>query len=284
MIVDTEHEPGFSHVQDTVGASAPCGCEELCSGNEDMRIQQSRIRRAIVAAAAGVLAVPALWAVAPPTAQAAVNCVVSAGVTQTATVVTGSPGNDTIDCGGTNPAKTVNGNSGNDTITGSDLDDTIDGGDGNDTITGGTGNDTLTGGLGIDTISGSAGTDTLVGPSADGSQDSLDGGLGVDTCQGPAPDPDIHASCENTGVPPVTGPGSGMANATALCIATGGVLSLTLNPVGYVCLFNILNPTNRRAQEAHGICTGAGGTFVNLLPLSYACLLPATPQAIRLTS
>jgi hypothetical protein len=242
-----------------------------------MRFQRKQIRRGIVVTMAATLAVPVLWAVAPLTAQAAVNCVVGPGVTQTDTVVTGSPGNDTIDCGGTNPAKTINGNGGNDTITGTDFDDTINGGDGNDTITGGTGADTLTGGLGIDTISGSAGNDTLIGASNDGSQDTLNGGDGIDTCQGPAPDPDIHASCENTSTPPVTGPGSGTANATELCTATGGVLSLTVNPVGYVCVFNILRPRDRRVTEARSICTGAGGTFVNLLPLSYACLLPTTP-------
>ncbi|MDX3187729.1 calcium-binding protein [Streptomyces sp. MN03-5084-2B] len=236
-----------------------------------MRIRHARFRRGFVAA---VIAVPAVWMIAPPAADAAVNCVVGPGVTQTDTTVTGSPGNDTIDCGGTNPGKTVNGNGGNDTITGSDFDDTINGGDGNDTLTGGTGNDTLTGGLGIDTISGGAGDDTLIGASNDGSQDSLDGGLGTDTCQGPAPDPDIHASCENTSTPPTTGPGSGTANATQLCAATGGVLSLTVTPVGYVCLFNPLSPADRRVTEARRICTGAGGTFVSLLPLSYACLLP----------
>ncbi|GAB2958444.1 calcium-binding protein [Saccharothrix stipae] len=242
-----------------------------------MRIHQSRIHRRIVATLAGVLVIPAWWAVTSPAAHAAVDCVVSAGVTQTDTVVTGTPGNDTIDCGGTNPAKTINGNAGNDTITGSDFDDTINGGDGNDTLTGGTGADTLQGGLGIDTISGSAGNDTLVGAANDGSQDSLDGGLGTDTCQGPAPDPDIHASCENTSTPPGSGPGSGLGNATALCIATGGVLSVTVNPVGYVCVFDPLNPANRRVPEARRICTGAGGTFVSLLPLSYSCLLPTTP-------
>ena len=246
-----------------------------------MRIHRSQIRRGIVATLAGVIAVPVLWAVAPLTANAAINCVVSAGVLQTGTVVTGTPGNDTIDCGGTDPAKTINGLGGNDTITGSAYDDTVDSGDGNDTITGGTGADTLSGGLGIDTISGSAGNDTLIGASSDGSQDSLDGGDGIDTCQGPAPDPDIHASCESTSIPPVTGPGSGLGNATALCYATGGVLSLTVNPVGYICVFNPLSPTNRRVQEATRICTGASGTFVNLLPLSYACLLPTTPQATR---
>lgn len=239
-----------------------------------MTIRQSPVRRGVVATLAGVLAVPFLWAVLPLTAHAAVNCVVGAGVTQTDTVVTGSPGNDTIDCGGTNPAKTINGNGGNDTITGSDFDDTVNGGDGNDTLTGGTGADTLNGGLGIDTISGSAGNDTLTGASNDGSQDSLDGGLGTDTCQGPAPDPDIHAGCENTSTPPGTGPGSGTGNATELCIATGGVLSLTVNPVGYVCVFNLLKPGNRRVHEAGAICTGAGGIFVNLLPVTYSCLLP----------
>ena len=126
-----------------------------------MKIQQSQIRRGIVATLAGALAVPVLWAVAPLTAQAAVNCVVSAGVIQTSTVVTGTPGNDTIDCGGTDPAKTIIGNGGNDTSTGSPLDDTIDGGDGNDTITGGPGDDMIEGGNGNDTLTGSAGNDVV---------------------------------------------------------------------------------------------------------------------------
>jgi hypothetical protein len=206
-------------------------------------------------------------------AQAAVNCVVGPGVTQTDTTVTGSPGNDTIDCGGTNPAKTINGNAGNDTITGSDFNDTINGGDGNDTLTGGTGNDSLNGGLGGDTINGSAGNDNLVGASNDGSQDSLFAGDGTDTCQGPAPDGDIHNSCENTSTPPATGPGSGTANATTLCQTTGGMFNITVNPVGYACVF--LNPaSNPRVTEARNICTGSGGTFVNPVPPSYACLLP----------
>jgi hypothetical protein len=69
-----------------------------------MRIQQSQIRRGIVATLAGVFAVPVLWAVTPLTADAAINCVVSAGVLQTGSVVTGTPGNDTIDCWGLSPA------------------------------------------------------------------------------------------------------------------------------------------------------------------------------------
>lgn len=109
-----------------------------------------------------VMAIGLLGAV--PAAQAAVPCVVGPGVTQTDTTVTGSPGNDTIDCGGASPGKTINGNAGNDTITGTVSDDTIDSGDANDTITGGAGNDTLNGGLGIDTISGSDGNDNLAGP------------------------------------------------------------------------------------------------------------------------
>jgi hypothetical protein len=206
-------------------------------------------------------------------AYAAVPCVVGPGVTQTDTTVTGSPGNDTIDCGGTDPGKTINGNGGNDTITGTAFDDTINGGDGNDTLTGGAGNDTLTGGLGIDTISGSDGNDTLTGPSNDGSQDSLDGGLGTDICQGPAPDPDIHASCENTSTPPASGPGSGLANASALCLASGGTLSLTVNPLGYACAFVLVPSSRQRLGEARQVCTNQGGVFTVLpLALGYTCL------------
>lgn len=207
-------------------------------------------------------------------AQAAVPCVVGPGVTQSDTTVTGSPGNDTIDCGSAAPGKTINGGPGDDTITGTAFDDTIDGGDGNDTLTGAAGNDTLNGGLGIDTISGSDGNDTLVGASNDGSQDSLDGGLGTDTCQGPAPDPDIHASCENTSTPPPSGPGSGTANANELCLASGGTISLTANPVGYVCAFVGVPSNKQRLPEAQGVCTTANHGQFTVLPLAagYTCL------------
>src|SRR5690348_6568031 len=73
-------------------------------GEGIVRIHQKQLRRGIVVTMAAGLAVPLMWALTPLTASAAVNCVVGPGVTQTATVVTGSPGNDTIDCGGTNPA------------------------------------------------------------------------------------------------------------------------------------------------------------------------------------
>ncbi|MCA1705244.1 MAG: hypothetical protein LC808_19105, partial [Actinobacteria bacterium] len=86
------------------------------------------------------------------TAHAATPCVVGPGVTQTDTTVTGSAGNDTIDCTSADPGKTIQGGAGNDTITGTAFDDTIHGGTGNDTITGGDGADTLTGGDGNDTL------------------------------------------------------------------------------------------------------------------------------------
>jgi hypothetical protein len=228
-----------------------------------------RIRNVIVAGSA-VVAVGLLGGATA--AQAAVPCVVGPGVTQTDTTVTGSPGNDTIDCGGTNPGKTINGNGGNDTITGTDYNDTISGGTGNDTITGGTGDDVLDGGLGIDTISGSAGNDTLVGASNDGSQDSLDGGLGIDACQGPAPDPDIHANCETTTTPPISGPGSSPALAGQLCQSSGG-LFIDLSPVAYNCVF-LRQGTNQHRGEASSICAYSGGLFVNVSPLEYSCVLP----------
>jgi hypothetical protein len=237
-------------------------------------LQNHRLRGGILAGTAALaIGLPIALLSDATAAYAATPCVVGPGVTQTDTTVTGSPGNDTIDCGGTNPGKTINGNGGNDTITGTAFDDTINGGDGNDTITGGAGNDTLNGGLGIDTISGSAGNDILAGPSNDGSQDSLDGGLGTDTCQGPPPDGDIHASCENTSMPPASGPGSGAANASALCLASGGTLSITVDPVGYACAF-VLVPSNRqRLPEARNVCTNQGGQFTVLpLALGYTCV------------
>jgi Ca2+-binding RTX toxin-like protein len=232
------------------------------------RLHQHPIRSSVLAAT--VLMVMGLLGGAAA-AQAAIPCVVGPGVTQTDTTVTGSNGNDTIACGGTNPGKTINGLGGNDTITGTDFADTINGGDGNDTLTGGTGDDALNGGLGGDTISGSAGNDTLIGASNDGIQDSLDGGLGTDACQGPAPDPDIHANCEITTMPPVTGPGSSRANATELCRASGGTF-VDLGPLAYNCLF--LGFSGHRLAEAGLICTERRGAFLATL-VSYSCLLPS---------
>ena len=83
---------------------------------------------------------------------AAIDCVVSEGVTQTATTVTGTSGNDTIDCTNASGGKTITGGDGNDTITGTVFDDNIVGGEGNDTLTGGPGEDTIDGGPGENTI------------------------------------------------------------------------------------------------------------------------------------
>ena len=234
-----------------------------------MNMHHHRIRTGLLAGTAAI----AIGLVSGASAAYATPCVVGPGVTQTTTTVTGSPGNDTIDCGGTTEGKTITGMGGNDTITGTDYADTISGGDGNDTITGGTGDDALDGGLGIDSISGSAGSDTLVGSSNDGSQDSLDGGLDIDTCQGPAPDPDIHASCENTLAPPTGGPGSGTSNGGQLCTSSGG-LFIDLSPVDYSCVFVGTPIKKQRRAEAGRICTGGGGTFLNVTSLLYTCVLP----------
>jgi Ca2+-binding RTX toxin-like protein len=91
-----------------------------------------------------------------------VECVVGPGVTQTATTVTGTAANDTIDCTNASPGKTIVGGDGNDTITGTAFNDTIDGGNGNDTITGGPGDDFIEGGNGNDTLTGSGGNDVVV--------------------------------------------------------------------------------------------------------------------------
>lgn len=161
-----------------------------------------------------------------------VPCVVSAGVTQTATTVTGTPADDTIDCSAASPGKTIDTFAGNDTITGTVFadvvtagdgndtvtglagDDVLSGGDGNNTITGGLGDDTITagtgsdtltgsegndfldGGSGIDTLSGGMDDDELVGPNNDGSVDTVSGGDGNDVCTGPGLDFDIVSGCE----------------------------------------------------------------------------------------
>jgi Ca2+-binding RTX toxin-like protein len=91
-----------------------------------------------------------------------VDCVVGPGVTQTATTVTGTSADDTIDCTNASPGKTILGGDGNDTITGTAFNDTIDAGNGNDTVTGGPGDDVIEGGNGNDTLTGSAGNDVVV--------------------------------------------------------------------------------------------------------------------------
>jgi hypothetical protein len=137
-----------------------------------------------------------------------IPCVVSVGVTQTVSSVTGTPADDTIDCSAASPGKTIDGVAGNDTITATQFADTVTGGEGNDTITGlggddtlngDTGNDTISGGDGNDNITGAEGNDTLSGEGGndfvDGGEDDdvlsggtgvnvLIGGNGIDTCDG----------------------------------------------------------------------------------------------------
>jgi Ca2+-binding RTX toxin-like protein len=107
---------------------------------------------------------PVTKCLAPPVTQEPgpfVPCVVSVGVTQTATTVTGTSADDTIDCTNASPGKTITGGDGNDTITGTAFGDVINGGNGNDTITGGPGDDVIEGGNGNDTLTGSAGNDVV---------------------------------------------------------------------------------------------------------------------------
>jgi hypothetical protein len=94
--------------------------------------------------------------------------------------------------------------------------------------------------------------------------------LGTDNCQGPAPDPDIHASCENKTMPPAGGTGSSLAG--SLCTASGG-LFIVVSPVAYNCVFLRLG-TDQRRPEARRICRQANGTFIGVRPLEYSCVLP----------
>jgi hypothetical protein len=143
-----------------------------------------------------------------------VPCVVGIGVAQTATTVTGTNADDTIDCTNASPRKRILGLAGNDTITGTALADTVIGGNGNDTVTGGpgidyiegnTGNDTLTGSAGADTVlggsssdtlSGGVGNDTLIGRPKDARADTVNGDANLDTCNGIRAEGDTLTGCE----------------------------------------------------------------------------------------
>jgi len=135
---------------------------------------------ALAAAAWALLVQPSSSTVAtalPPI----VNCSVSSGVTISGTTITGTSGNDSINCSGSTSNLTIDGQGGNDTITGGSGDDVINGGDGNDVINGGGGNDTISGGEGDDTINGDAGDDRING---DRGADTINGGDGNDTLDG----------------------------------------------------------------------------------------------------
>jgi len=97
------------------------------------------------------------------------NLNVEAGI---ATLLTGGPGNDTLD-----------GASGNDTLRGFGGDDVLYGGAGRDWLIGGVGQDVLYGGGSADTLNGGLDADQLFGG---GGNDRLIGGLGNDTATGGA--------------------------------------------------------------------------------------------------
>ncbi|MDJ0950578.1 MAG: calcium-binding protein [Alphaproteobacteria bacterium] len=74
------------------------------------------------------------------------------GLDPSTLIVSGGPGNDTINVAAGGIAADISGGAGNDVLTGSSLADTIDGGDDNDQITGGGGSDILSGGGGQDSF------------------------------------------------------------------------------------------------------------------------------------
>jgi hypothetical protein len=81
-------------------------------------------------------------ALALPVPQASADgCQVSAGVVQSATTITGTSGNDVIDCSSAGHGHIITGGGGDDTITGSSYADAFVPGDGVDTIAGGAGVD-----------------------------------------------------------------------------------------------------------------------------------------------
>jgi len=77
--------------------------------------------------------------------------------------VTGTSGNDIIDCTGVEGNLTISGGDGHDDITGGNGNDTLIGGNGNDKLNGGPGNDKLRGGDGDDEMHGGSGTDSCIG-------------------------------------------------------------------------------------------------------------------------
>ena len=154
------------------------------------------IAGALAGSAAIALGITSASATAAPDT-CTVNSVPVAGAT-----VTGTAGNDTIDCANAAGARTILGVAGNDTITGSSFDDKIDGGTGNDTMTGAVGNDTLTGGSGDDTATGSAGNDTLSGGIG---ADTLNGSEGDDILKGDADNDTLNGNTGNDNLDGGTG-------------------------------------------------------------------------------
>ncbi|MBM2822855.1 MAG: hypothetical protein HW413_1601 [Thermoleophilia bacterium] len=166
-------------------------------------------------------AIALVWVAAGSAGKPPPPCTFSAGVTIARTTVTGTPGNDNIDCQNAKRGMTINGGGGNDFIVGGPKGDTIhltdglaSGQGGNDTIiadaggnsvnaggdegddfidltslsgtlsssaSGGAGNDVINGSPGRDNIGGDAGDDSLNG---NGGPDSVSGEDGSDQLSG----------------------------------------------------------------------------------------------------
>jgi hypothetical protein len=126
-----------------------------------------------------------------------VPCVVSVGMLQTPTTVTGTSADDTIDCTNASPGEWILGLDGNDTITGGPGVDYVEGNAGNDTLTGSAGDDTLLAGSGNDTLSGGVGNDTLLAQPSDAGADTLNGDADNDTCSAVTAEGDTLTGCES---------------------------------------------------------------------------------------
>ncbi|MGH2768866.1 MAG: calcium-binding protein [Actinomycetota bacterium] len=160
----------------------------------------------------------------------AASCDVSSGVTQVGPSVTGTPGDDVIDCSDATTPHLIFGGPGDDDIFGSEAGDTIDAGDGDDNVDGFLGNDTILGGPGDDVLLGAEDNDVVAGgpgndilsdefdePGATATtNDTLDGGPGADvifggpgsdTLTGPPLDLAIDTLDGGQGVDACLGPG-----------------------------------------------------------------------------
>lgn len=130
------------------------------------------MRRYLVWVVVSALALVLTETVATPSALAHDDCIVSPGVVQTTSTITGTAESDIIDCGSSSHGHAISGLGGDDRIQGSVFSDLIDAGAGNDAIRHGAEDDTIAGGPGDDTIGSEGGID---------GDDSFDGGAGVDT-------------------------------------------------------------------------------------------------------
>lgn len=153
------------------------------------RPMSSRLGRTLLTALALGAAAWALTGPSDGSPLPSVSCTGS-GFTISGTTITGTGGNDTIDCSASTANLTINGQGGSDTIKGGSGDDTINGGGGNDNLYGNGGNDTISGGSGNDDIWGGDGDDTIYGEEGndnirgEGGNDTIFGGSDNDRIDG----------------------------------------------------------------------------------------------------